>query len=247
MADHAAWLGVSGSTLVAGGPALEVAPALLGAMLRHERHGRVAVRLTEVEAYAGADDAGSHAYRGRTARNAVMFGPAGRLYVYFTYGMHHCATWSCGDAGSAAAVLLRAGEVVAGHDLARSRRAASGRRSLPIATVDLARRDCAGRRRSAGPLGGTADRARTTAHRSSAGRAGRARESRRASVAVSRCCPGRTAATGRALDRPARRPARGSRPPVAVLAPREATVSTYRPAKGLDGRTTPASVEDCDI
>ena len=67
-----------------GGSPLEVAPLLLGAVLRHHD---VAVRLTEVEAYAGAADPGSHAYRGRTPRNEVMFGPAGRLYVYFTYGM----------------------------------------------------------------------------------------------------------------------------------------------------------------
>ncbi|MGH3334768.1 MAG: DNA-3-methyladenine glycosylase, partial [Nocardioides sp.] len=68
-------------------PVLEVAPLLLDATLRH---GKVAVRLTEVEAYDGANDPGSHAHRGRTPRNSVMFGPAGHLYVYFTYGMHHC-------------------------------------------------------------------------------------------------------------------------------------------------------------
>ena len=101
-------------------PVLEVAPALLGARFTH---GGVTVRLTEVEAYAGSVDPGSHAYRGRTPRTQVMFGPAGRLYVYFTYGMHFCMNVVTGPEGEAAAVLLRAGEVVAGHDVAGSRRA----------------------------------------------------------------------------------------------------------------------------
>ncbi len=86
----------------------------------------MSVRLTEVEAYMGADDPGSHAYRGRTRRNSVMFGPAGHLYVYFTYGMHFCANVVCGDEGTATAVLLRAGEVVAGRELAYARRRAAG-------------------------------------------------------------------------------------------------------------------------
>lgn len=101
------------------GDPLEVAPRLLGAVLTH---GRVSVRLTEVEAYAGPDDPGSHAFRGRTDRNAVMFGPPGRLYVYFIYGMHHCANLVTGPDGDPGAVLLRAGEVVAGLDVARARR-----------------------------------------------------------------------------------------------------------------------------
>jgi DNA-3-methyladenine glycosylase len=104
-----------------------VAPRLLGATLRH---GDVAVRLTEVEAYDGAGDPGSHAHRGRTDRNAVMFGPPGHLYVYFTYGMHHCCNVVCGPAGSASAVLLRAGEVVEGLELARTRRGAVPDRDL---------------------------------------------------------------------------------------------------------------------
>jgi DNA-3-methyladenine glycosylase len=104
-------------------PVLEVAPDLLGAVIEHRTtDGTVGVRLTEVEAYDGERDPGSHAFRGRTARNAVMFGPPGHAYVYFTYGMHFCMNLVCGEAGRASAVLLRAGEVVTGVDLARSRR-----------------------------------------------------------------------------------------------------------------------------
>ncbi|MET9020808.1 DNA-3-methyladenine glycosylase [Actinopolymorpha sp. NPDC004070] len=107
-------------------PVLEVAPALLGRVVEHRTaEGLVAVRLTEVEAYDGPNDPGSHAYRGRTARNAVMFGPPGHLYVYFTYGMHWCINLVCGDNGHASAVLLRAGEVITGEDLAKSRRSAA--------------------------------------------------------------------------------------------------------------------------
>jgi len=108
-----------------------VAPLLLGAVLTHESHGGpVAVRITEVEAYLGPEDSlhpdpGSHTYRGQTRRNAPMFGPAGHLYVYFTYGMHHCANIVCGPEGVASALLLRAGEVVAGEELAMARRPTS--------------------------------------------------------------------------------------------------------------------------
>lgn len=105
-------------------PAVEVAPLLLGAVLAHTTAaGTVAVRLTEVEAYEGdGQDPGSHAFRGRTPRNATMFGPAGLLYVYFSYGMHTCANLTCLPPGRAAGVLLRAGEVVEGEALATDRR-----------------------------------------------------------------------------------------------------------------------------
>jgi DNA-3-methyladenine glycosylase len=108
------------------GHALTIAPRLLGAVLTSTLAGvEVAVRLTEVEAYEGADDPASHAFRGRTRRNAVMFGEPGHLYCYFTYGMHWCANVVCGWDGHAAAVLLRAGEVVRGVDAAHRLRPAA--------------------------------------------------------------------------------------------------------------------------
>jgi DNA-3-methyladenine glycosylase len=110
------------------GPVWTVAPALLGARLTY---GGVTVRLTEVEAYDGPDDPASHAYRGITARNAVMFGPPGRLYVYFSYGMHWCANVVCGPDGRASAVLLRAAAVEEGLEVARARR--GGRPDVSLA------------------------------------------------------------------------------------------------------------------
>jgi DNA-3-methyladenine glycosylase len=97
----------------------EVAPDLLGRTLVHDTpHGTVALRLTEVEAYEGESDPASHAYRGQTRRNTVMYGPPGHAYVYFTYGMHYCVNLVCLGEGTASAVLLRAGEVIEGTDLA---------------------------------------------------------------------------------------------------------------------------------
>jgi DNA-3-methyladenine glycosylase len=112
-----------GSVLDLGRPSVEVAPDLLGCVLWS--FGTVAVRLTEVEAYEGALDPASHAYRGQTPRNAVMFGPSGYAYVYFTYGMHFCVNLVCQPPGTASAVLLRAGEIVSGVSVAQSRRGAS--------------------------------------------------------------------------------------------------------------------------
>jgi len=129
---------VSGSPDLAllAGDVLDVAPRLLGASLTH---AGVTVRLTEVEAYAGSDDPGSHACRGPTPRTRVMFGPPGHLYAYFSYGMHVCANVVTGREGTASAVLLRAGEVVDGVDLARERRATTRERDLARGPANLCR------------------------------------------------------------------------------------------------------------
>jgi DNA-3-methyladenine glycosylase len=117
------------------GPVDVVARDLLGCWVVTDRPaGRVALRLTEVEAYSGDGmDPAAHSHRGPTPRAAIMFGPPGRLYVYFSYGVHWCANVVVGPEGRGQAVLLRAGEVVVGEDLARSRRPAAR------ATRDLAR------------------------------------------------------------------------------------------------------------
>jgi DNA-3-methyladenine glycosylase len=116
-------------------PVLEVAPELLGCTVSH---AGVTVRLTEVEAYDGSNDPGSHAFRGPTPRTQVMFGEPGGLYVYFTYGMHWCANLVCGSMGAASAVLMRAGEVVGGLEVAESRRAGVLRRDLARGPARLA-------------------------------------------------------------------------------------------------------------
>jgi DNA-3-methyladenine glycosylase len=100
-----------------------VAPALLGARLVRELpEGRVTGRIVEVEAYLGPEDLAAHSARGRTPRNATMFGPPGHLYVYLVYGLHHCANVVCGPASKPEAVLLRAAALEEGIELARKRR-----------------------------------------------------------------------------------------------------------------------------
>ena len=111
-----------------GGPA-DAAVRLLGCIVTA---GQVVVRITEVEAYGGpidssCPDAASHSFRGATARNSVMFGPAGHLYVYLSYGMHLCMNVTCGREGTAGAVLLRAGEVLSGSGVVETRRGTAGR------------------------------------------------------------------------------------------------------------------------
>ncbi len=110
-------------------PTLEVAPELLGKVLVH-RQGRLscALRIVEVEAYLGeGEDPASHAHRGPTARNRNMFATPGRLYVYLSYGVHHCLNVVCEERGRAGAVLLRAAEPLEGVDALERRRGRGGR------------------------------------------------------------------------------------------------------------------------
>lgn len=146
-------------------PVLTVAPALLGGVLAHQTgDGLVATEIVEVEAYRGESDPASHAFRGKTSRNAVMFGEAGHAYVYFTYGMHFCVNLVCQLPGVPAAVLIRAGRIVAGAELAAARRGfsldgherelargrpgsarhslSSGRRTAPMSAIRPARCGC---------------------------------------------------------------------------------------------------------
>ena len=106
-------------------PAASLARDLLGARLVHDGpDGRVGGRIVEVEAYRGPEDLAAHSSRGRTARNAVMFGPPGHLYVYLIYGLHHCLNVVAGPGDKPEAVLIRALEIDEGLAEARRRRGA---------------------------------------------------------------------------------------------------------------------------
>jgi DNA-3-methyladenine glycosylase len=122
------------------GPVDQAAPALLGALLVH---GEVCLRITEVEAYGGPEDSASHARHGRTPRNAPMWGPPGRAYLYLCYGVHWMLNVVTGPAGEAAAVLIRSAEVISGLEAVLQRRRA------PRATPRL----CAGPGKVAQALG----------------------------------------------------------------------------------------------
>ena len=121
-------------------PALDVARDLLGARLVHQAAaGRVGGRIVEVEAYRGPEDQAAHSARGRTARNAVMFGPPGHVYVYLIYGLHHCANVVCGPGDKPEAVLLRAAAIDEGIELARERRGDVPERRLAAGPGNLGR------------------------------------------------------------------------------------------------------------
>lgn len=193
---------------------LAVAHDLLGAhVTARSAEGDVTVRLTEVEAYGGDDDPGSHAYRGRTARNAAMFAEPGRLYVYRHLGLHHCLNVVTGPTGRASAVLLRAGEVVEGADLAWARRERAG-------VVDNERQLARGPARLAVCLG--LDLAANTADLTEPGGAVLLRRRDPAVAQASVATGPRVGVSGAGGD--------GARHPWRLWLTNEPTVSAYRPA-----------------
>lgn len=119
--------------------ALTVARDLIGCVFVHRvERATLAVRLVETEAYRGEQDPGSHGYRGMTPRTRTMFGPPGRLYVYFTYGMHWCVNIVCGRTGTCEAVLMRAGQPLQGLDVMRENRNGVADRLLASGPARLA-------------------------------------------------------------------------------------------------------------
>ncbi|MDP5227900.1 MULTISPECIES: DNA-3-methyladenine glycosylase [Arthrobacter] len=145
----ARWLAPGEIRELLSGDPVELAPRLLGAVISHTTpEGTVAVRLTELEAYRGPRDSGfpdpgAHSYRGKTARNAPMFGPPAHLYCYFTYGMHYCVNMVCWPDGRAGGILMRAGVVQDGLELARSRRPSS-RKDIQLAQGPARLASCLG-------------------------------------------------------------------------------------------------------
>jgi DNA-3-methyladenine glycosylase len=121
-------------------PSPEVARDLLGMRLVHSTpEGSTVARIVEVEAYQGPEDLAAHSSHGRTARNAVMFGPPGHIYVYFVYGMHHCMNIVCGPGEKPEAVLIRAAAIEEGLALAQARRGAVPQRRLAAGPGNLAK------------------------------------------------------------------------------------------------------------
>lgn len=136
-------------------PAEVVAPDLLGKVLwRHSREGVTAVRIVETEAYGGADDPGSHGFRGITKRNAVMFGQPARAYIYFTYGMHYCLNFVTDEPGVCSAVLVRAGEPLYGSHLMAIRRGREKSTDLTSGPAKLAQALALTTVQNAAPLDG---------------------------------------------------------------------------------------------
>jgi DNA-3-methyladenine glycosylase len=121
-------------------PSPQVAQDLLGMRLVHSTpDGLTAARIVEVEAYQGPEDLAAHSSHGRTARNAVMFGPPGHIYVYFVYGMHHCMNVVCGPGEKPEAVLIRAAAIEEGLELAQARRGSVPERRLAAGPGNLAK------------------------------------------------------------------------------------------------------------